>query len=431
MSLREILTLSMHITLENIPMTKVKTIELVENNDNISAEKLVSPLLRDILANLRSIQASVNLFALPKKFGEEDLLKNIEILESTKLRTNDIAILAVGSCLLTNEKKENLKQLLKSTKDGAFLLSREKENIPLDYSILKEFRLGIVLEKRTSEELWILLRKIEEISKNILFINVRSNEFNCLKEVQDVLANETQEDNTRVIFVEEGNFESGLLGFINCLQKETGGKIFRAVLVQDLTAPKFSLELPLYSEQFETDLFMNVLRPGNVWGSYRHQLLPSREPKLMYHAFVNQLSRGDLIALRWLEGPITKDYQKKNLVRIHYSSLNFKDVMLATGKIGLDVFQQIRKDVDNVLGFEYSGISIGGRRIMGLNPNKCLSNLYQMDEIFSWTVPESWSLENAATVPCIYSTCIDALYINGEIKKGDRILIHFGAGGVG
>ncbi|XP_047362642.1 fatty acid synthase-like [Vespa velutina] len=84
MSLREILTLSMHITLENILMTKVKTIELVEDNDNISAEKLVSPLFRDILANLPSIQASINLLAPPKKFGEEDVLKNVEILESTK-----------------------------------------------------------------------------------------------------------------------------------------------------------------------------------------------------------------------------------------------------------------------------------------------------------------------------------------------------------
>ncbi|XP_047362088.1 uncharacterized protein LOC124953988 [Vespa velutina] len=192
MSLREILTLSMHITLKNIPMTKVKTIELIEDNNNIPAEKQISPLLRDILVDLPSIQASINIFAPPNNFDEGDILKNVEILESTKLRTDDIAILAIGCCLLTNEKQESLKQLLKSTKDGAFLLSREKENIPLDYSVLKEFLLGLVLEKRTSEESWILLRKIEKISENILFINVRSNEFNWLKEVQNVLANETR-----------------------------------------------------------------------------------------------------------------------------------------------------------------------------------------------------------------------------------------------
>ncbi|XP_035740327.1 fatty acid synthase-like [Vespa mandarinia] len=126
----------------------------------------------------------------------------------------------------------------------------------------------------------------------------------------------------------------------------------------------------------------------------------------MYHAIVNQLSRGNLSSLRWLERPITKDYQKEDLVRIHYALLNFRDVMLATGKIGLDVFQQDRKNVDNVLGFDYSGISTGGRRIMGLNPNKY-------------------------AIPCVYSTCVAALYINREMKKGDRILIYSGAGGVG
>ncbi|KAF7404648.1 hypothetical protein HZH66_003554 [Vespula vulgaris] len=36
---------------------------------------------------------------------------------------------------------------------------------------------------------------------------------------------------------------------------------------------------------------------------------------------------------------------------------------------------------------------------MGVNRNRCLSNLCQLDETFSWTIPESWSLEDAATVP--------------------------------
>lgn len=289
MSLREILTLSMHITLENIPLINVKTIELVEDNDDIPAEKLVSPLLRDILTKLPLIQESINIFAPPNRFGEEDVPKDINILELENIQTNDVALLAVGYRLLTDKKKDSLKQLLKSTKDGAFILSREKNNIPLDFSIVKEFQLGIVLEKSNFEDSWILLRKIKKTPKNTLLINVKSNEFNWLKEVQTVLANETEEDNTRVILVEEGNFESGLLGFINCLQKEPGGKIFRAVLVQDLEAPKFSLELSLYSEQIETDLVINVLRPENIWGSYRHQLLPSRESKPVYHAFVNQL----------------------------------------------------------------------------------------------------------------------------------------------
>ncbi|KAF7409679.1 hypothetical protein HZH68_004060 [Vespula germanica] len=264
-----------------------------------------------------------------------------------------------------------------------------------------------------------------------MIIDVNSNEFDWLHKVHYILARneERKIQNTRIILVEEGNFQSGLLGFINCLQKEPGGDIFRAVLIQDLNAPKFSLNLPLYSKQLEMDLVTNVLRPGNVWGSYRHQLLPSRQPKLSYHAIIKQLVRGDLSTIRWVEGPITKDYQDEGLISIHYASLNFKDVMLPTGKIEPEGCS--RKDRDCVIGFEYSGKSITGRRIMGLNRNRCLSNFCYLDKTFSWTVPESWTLEDAATVPCVYCTCISALYINGEMHKGDRILIHAGPGGIG
>ncbi|KAF7409567.1 hypothetical protein HZH68_003948 [Vespula germanica] len=203
-------------------------------------------------------------------------------------------------------------------------------------------------------------------------------------------------------------FETGPLGFINCLQKKHGGNIFRTVSIQDLKAPKFSLKIPFYSEQLETDLVTNVLRPGNIWRSYRHQLLPPRDPKLSYHAIINQGVRGDLSTIRWIEGCITKDYQNENLVSIHYASLNFKDMLLSTGKIAPE--EGSRKDVDCVIGYEYSGKSISGHRIMGVNCN---------------------SMEHAATVPFVYCTCIAAPYINGEMQKGDKILIHAGFGGIG
>lgn len=48
-----------------------------------------------------------------------------------------------------------------------------------------------------------------------------------------------------------------------------------------------------------------------------------------------------------------------------------------------------------------------------------------------WIIPEEWTFEDAATVPCAYATCYYALYIRGKIKKGDTILIHSGTGAVG
>ena len=50
---------------------------------------------------------------------------------------------------------------------------------------------------------------------------------------------------------------------------------------------------------------------------------------------------------------------------------------------------------------------------------------------FLWSVPDSWTMEEAATVPVVYTTAYYALVIRGRIKPGDRVLIHSGSGGVG
>ena len=48
-----------------------------------------------------------------------------------------------------------------------------------------------------------------------------------------------------------------------------------------------------------------------------------------------------------------------------------------------------------------------------------------------WKVPESWSMSEAATVPMVYCTAYYALVVRGRIRRGDRVLIHSGSGGVG
>lgn len=60
-----------------------------------------------------------------------------------------------------------------------------------------------------------------------------------------------------------------------------------------------------------------------------------------------------------------------------------------------------------------------------------MSNIIEVDKNLCWNVPDNWSLEDAATVPCAYVTCYYALYLCGNMKKGDKVLIHSGTGGVG
>lgn len=57
------------------------------------------------------------------------------------------------------------------------------------------------------------------------------------------------------------------------------------------------------------------------------------------HAYVNVLTRGDLSSLRWISSPLrhfANGDSNVRLCRVSYSSLNFRDIMLATGKLPPD-----------------------------------------------------------------------------------------------
>lgn len=66
---------------------------------------------------------------------------------------------------------------------------------------------------------------------------------------------------------------------------------------------------------------------------------PDRPEKQTEHAFVNVLSRGDLSSIRWVCSPLHYALPascQDRLCSVYYTSLNFRDVMLATGKLSPD-----------------------------------------------------------------------------------------------
>ncbi|KAL6436160.1 hypothetical protein ACFW04_005722 [Cataglyphis niger] len=425
-SLQESIILSMHLALEYHQTTKVNIIELIEDCDEITAEELASPMFLKILDNLPLIKPNLNLITGTNRF---DSVLPPKITRSVKLSKDNNAILVAGVNLLTHDKSETLKEILSVLQDGGFLLTRGQPLSRDDFTNAERHNLAVVLEKRTKKEHIVLLKKKERLWRKTEIIFVSNYNFTWLEQLTSIL--NVENNIVRIILVGQEDSECGLLGLINCLRKEPGGELIRGVLIQDETAPKFSLDEPLYADQLQADLFINVLRPGKVWGSYRHLPLAPLAPKLTYHALVNQMIRGDLNSFRWIEGPIAPSYQHKDLVRIVYASINFKDVMLAAGKINLDEYYSRGRLEECLIGLEYVGIDSAGRRVMGFWENKSISNMRIADKVFCWYVPDEWTMEDAATVPCAYGTCCYALYVKTTIKKGNKILIHSGTGAVG
>ncbi len=71
----------------------------------------------------------------------------------------------------------------------------------------------------------------------------------------------------------------------------------------------------------------------------------SNNPLSAGPAYVNVLTRGDLSSLRWIESPLryfrAEDHPSRDLCSVYYTSLNFRDVMLATGKLPPDAIPGI------------------------------------------------------------------------------------------
>ncbi|XP_067206011.1 fatty acid synthase-like [Linepithema humile] len=432
-SLQEAVMLSTHLALEYHQVIKVNIIELIEDDDKVETDEIASPLFINILGDLPLLQPNITLVTSTDRFDCVTLPSKITVSQSKKLSNDDNAMLITVYNMFTNNKSKTLKKILPALQNNGFLLTREQSFTKDDIATAEKYDLAVVLEKRTQKEHIILLKKREQSTKKIEVILVNNYEFSWLEQLKSILNAKNESRNAaKIILVSEKNSECGLLGLVNCLRREPGGESIRGVFIQDETAPEFSLHEPLYADQLRIDLIINVLRPGKTWGSYRHLPLAPLTPKLVYHAFANQLVSGDLSSFRWIEGAITPHYKENNLVHIAYSSINFKDVMIASGKLVIDSFFLTRGRLEDcMVGIEYVGVDNTGQRVMGIWENRCISNMCISYKYLCWNVPDEWSMEDAATVPCAYGTCCYGLYIKAKMKKGDTILIHSGTGAVG
>lgn len=74
---------------------------------------------------------------------------------------------------------------------------------------------------------------------------------------------------------------------------------------------------------------------------------------------MNVLTRGDLSSIRWVCSPLRHAQPSspgKQLCTVYYASLNFRDIMLATGKLSPDSIPGTREPVWDGLGRGTAGL---------------------------------------------------------------------------
>ncbi|XP_053213860.1 fatty acid synthase-like [Panonychus citri] len=288
----------------------------------------------------------------------------------------------------------------------------------------------------------ILLRKPPQPT-NYASLVVSTNDFKWVESLKTMLLSEIEQ---KVWLIADTNEPiNGILGMVNCLRREPRGDQIRClynISQSDETNNLQSAQDLLSKRLIETDLVINVTQNGKL-GSYRHHIIDPAETPMTQakHIYLDVTQKGDLSSLRWHQSPhdiwnqMPPHLAKKGteLVNIYYSSLNFKDVMVATGRIPLDAYPEDMKQ-ECIIGMEYAGIcEESGKRVAGMcNVMGTASSVVtNRKESFMIEVPSSWTLEQAATVPVVYATVYYALFIRGNLRPGEKVLIHAGTGGVG
>ncbi|XP_011688296.1 PREDICTED: fatty acid synthase-like [Wasmannia auropunctata] len=367
MSLQDAIRMAVHIALECYNMINVKIIEFVEDTDKIILEDLNFPLVNEILSNLPQIRHHTKLVMSHEKFQNIFLPNNVSTTEITKLSRDENCLMVIGFNILTKNSKKLYEQLLSLLMPQGFLLTLEESIAVYNDSCLKTYELDIILKKKINKKTLLLLRKTQNVTRNQRIVHVNNYNFSWVDELKSIMImqNEISVD-MRIILVAEGDFECGLLGLINCLRKEPGGEMIRGIFIQDDKASTFSLQDPLYMKQLLLDLPINVIRSGNIWGSYRHFPLPSLEQKCVQNAHITQMVKGDLSTLCWVQNRVPIGFKHKDFINVVYAPLNFKDIMLATGRIAAESIGFFERDYDFLLGLEYIGFNMHGQRIMGL-----------------------------------------------------------------
>ncbi|XP_066056968.1 fatty acid synthase [Chamaea fasciata] len=451
------------VALENMISHRMKIVEVNAGSGQLfSRVKSIlnaQPLLQvdytatdSVLENLSAIETEL------QEAGVDSKQWDPSSLPSGNLTDADLVVYNCSTSVLVNT-TEILSNLAAAVKEGGFVLLHTllkgetlgeivsfltSPDLQQKHSFLSEAQwedlfskasLNLVAMKKSFFGSVIFLCRRQAPVKTPVFLPVDETNYKWVESLKEILADPSEKP---VWLTATSCANSGILGMVNCLRLEAEGHRIRCVFISNLnpssTVPPTSLSSLEMQKIVQKDLVMNVYRDGK-WGSFRHLLLEQAQPQeLTEYAYVNVLTRGDLSSLRWIASPL-RHFQSTDrnvlLCKVYYASLNFRDIMLATGKLSPDAIPGNWALQQCMLGMEFSGRDLAGRRVMGLLPAKGLATVVDCEKRFLWEVPENWTLEEAASVPVVYATAYYALVVRGGMRKGESVLIHSGSGGVG
>jgi NADPH:quinone reductase-like Zn-dependent oxidoreductase len=116
-------------------------------------------------------------------------------------------------------------------------------------------------------------------------------------------------------------------------------------------------------------------------------------------------------------------------VSVRAAGMNFRDVLIALGEIESPGIGFEFAGVVEAIGTGVTSVSVGDR-VFGFGLG-CFGTRAVTAAHLVANIPAGMSFEAVATVPLAYLTALYALQDLGQVKAGERVLVHAAAGGVG
>lgn len=400
---------------ENMPQLRTRIVEID------SMKEPLIPAFEEALNKTPLVVADLVLLTQrkPEEFenvhaenGELDKQKNCHYIVAANTHTDE----------------EFLKLAFAALEESGFLILQNQEKLPWN-TMRTSNGFQLISQLKSTNEWLTLWQKVSGTPKSnekSIRISSLDETFSWIEPLRDAL----HSDANTVAVIEQEPF-SGVLGLVKCIRREPNGNRLKCIRIDDLKAPTFSIENPIYHEQLQLNLAMNVLSNGK-WGTYRHIQLPQIDTEQICtdHFFLNMKRLGDLSSFAWMSGWLDTK-RNRNLIRVQYSAINFRDVMLATGRLPPEMHSTDRLKQQCLLGLEYSGVAANGDNIMGMVGTGAMGTHVEPVQYLTWKVPANICLRDAATIPAVYTTIYYAFFFYRPIEAEKSILIHAGSGGIG
>jgi NADPH2:quinone reductase len=137
--------------------------------------------------------------------------------------------------------------------------------------------------------------------------------------------------------------------------------------------------------------------------------------------------------LRYEDVPDPEVGEQDVLIRVEAVSIEGGDTLNRAGGemtssphiVGYQCAGTVRKVGSMVRNFRE------GDRVVSVNLNGSHAELRAAPEAFCWRVPDGLATDVAACVPVPFGTAHDCLFEFGRLQKGETVLVHAAAGGVG